>query len=320
MPTRLLFNVILTTTALILLTLPLAHADENEKRRPRAPVTSVYATLRKEGVVTMCKEASPYSSCIYPNVAACQAGVSQTLEACISGDQKHHADFMLTEEQQKTVASAMLTCVQQAVVGARKDDLNIKCLSEAKTLSAQSPYETRYMLMVASDVQKLRIKSEELKSNNRAACPGYRGQDLGGCFKQLVKDRKITSSDGAIVLLSMGAQAAAKDKASATDPRSAALAMMDAELAVMEQIDPAKFAINELVAGTLSEQMARRMLVRTENEKLVALKDQAIRTFKQSLDARPSRRPASNLAWQVGKETELRLRLAALKARTFSIK
>jgi hypothetical protein len=200
--------------------------------------------------------------CFTVNQETCEMRVSSHLEDCVRNQRiKFMGQNKILEVEARQIESEIDSCVntqyftlsqssfnarpacarfthgKPVAAGAAAVRAKLQVQSFEDPLEEQRSIGDNYKLRLIGDIRKVRDFKAELVS--RKACPGYRGKDLSGCFKQGLNAFTLTSSPQIVEMMVVATYAGVSDKESGL--AKGRERMIDNLLSVLERADLQKF-------------------------------------------------------------------------------
>lgn len=225
--------------------------------------TETFLEGMKNSAKKRCSNGGLLRKCFSVNQATCEDRVSSRLEGCIR-DQRIRlmGQNKLIELAARQAEGEVDACVNSEYYALSRSSFNSlpacsvfskgyspaptagkTARSELRTKSFEDPLEDQrsitdsYKLRLIEDIRKVRTFKADLSA--RKVCPGYRGKDVSGCFKQGLESFTITSSPQIVEMMVVATYAGILDKDS--KHAKGRERMVDNILSILERTDLQKF-------------------------------------------------------------------------------
>jgi hypothetical protein len=183
-------------------------------------------------------------------------------------------------------------------------------------------FADRIQLATQSEVENFKKLNLRVRSGDHSLCTFYRGQDMSGCTKTLIRSLTAHSALGVRAMLDLPVTAAMKDRDLGVGDKRAGFLLADDFMTIVEGIRPEKFFVKTVLAKSKQDRADKKAAVANENKLLEDFRTQALPSAESHLAKTEAIRPSANpeiLAWERSKAHELHDRLGRLKSRRWQI-
>lgn len=183
-------------------------------------------------------------------------------------------------------------------------------------------FASRVQLAIQGEVESIKKLNERVKTGDHSLCASYRGGDMSGCAKMLIRSFTAHSANGVRALLDLPVSAAMKDRDLGVGDKRAGLLLADDFLTIIEGVRTEKFFAKTIRANTKRNRLDKKAVRVSENKLLEEFRLQALPTVETHLAKTELIRGSIDpeiMTWERAKAQELHARLDRLKLRRWKV-
>lgn len=300
----------------------------------------------ESSIIVACNEKDFLKSCFNYSQESCVQKIKIALDTCATS---FKGKKVLASEIQ-TISKQLGKCSGQQYMEAAKGDMTPNCLEEIAK-EAQKSKQTKearrssfdldaeldkmlrglknmkaspnslageYITSLELDILDFKTLRLKFTKNPKQFCPNYKGTDLSGCYRHLLKKTSIKSSVQFVALFLLMTEIAEKDRAKGYSESVNNLMAAESSMALVDRVYFRELRLAKLKPLNPKEKAEWGYLKKEDENQLATLIENILSGLHVRLEQLSMERGiASEEAWRSAKTLDLRKRLQLLQLRTF---